>query len=383
MKGNKKFIQRLKKTAGKLHLYLGLFSGAIVLILAITGACLSFQDEIRDWSANYKTVKSEDKPFITASKVKQIAQSVFPDKAIHGAVFGQKTEAIEVIFYESEPAFYQKVYLNPYSGDVLHIEDYFSGFLAFMLEGHTRLWLPRSIGSVLVSYGTFVFLWVIVSGLILWWPKNRRHFKQSLKLKWTKRTSPKKKVLTLHAFLGFYGSIFALLIAITGAIMGINWFYFIVFKAAGGSKSPRFIVPPSKVVQVDSTQRALALDALIPKIRREIPQHQNLELHYPDSDSLSVYVEVSYTPGVYYNSDYRFYDQYSLEELNPKSIYGVYAEADVADKVIRMAYDVHVGAILGLFGKIVMFLASLLIAILPVTGFLIWNRRRKERQYTA
>jgi uncharacterized iron-regulated membrane protein len=44
-----------------------------------------------------------------------------------------------------------------------------------------------------------------------------------------------------------------------------------------------------------------------------------------------------------------------------------------------MNYDIHVGAIGGLTGKIIAFIASLVCASLPVTGFLIWwGKRRKS-----
>ena len=43
-----------------------------------------------------------------------------------------------------------------------------------------------------------------------------------------------------------------------------------------------------------------------------------------------------------------------------------------------MNYDIHVGAVLGLPGKILAFFASLIAASLPVTGFVIWWGRRKK-----
>ena len=378
MKNKPPLKQRIKKVARKVHLFLGLATGLIVFILALTGVCLSFQDEIRDFGADYKTVPKESKPFLTASEVKEIAQTIFPDKAIHGSVFGKATDAIEVIFYEAEPEFYYKVYLNPYSGAVLHKEDCLSGFLAFALQGHKTLWLPKSIGAVLVSYGTFLFLIVLVSGLLLWWPKNKRHFKQTLQVKWTKRTSLKKKIIQIHTILGVYLSLFALIIGITGSIIGLNWFYFIVFKAVGGSKAPQFIIPNNISTPNGNPSDTIALDQLIPRIKKDIPNYQNLELHYPETDSTAIYVEVSYSQGIYYDSDYRFYDQHTLQEIKPNSIYGIYKDSDFADKTIRIAYDTHVGAILGLFGKIIVFLASFLISILPVTGLLIWWKRKKD-----
>jgi uncharacterized iron-regulated membrane protein len=47
-------------------------------------------------------------------------------------------------------------------------------------------------------------------------------------------------------------------------------------------------------------------------------------------------------------------------------------------KINEMNYDIHVGNILGLPGKIIAFLASLICSSLPITGFIIWLGKRKK-----
>ncbi len=51
----------------------------------------------------------------------------------------------------------------------------------------------------------------------------------------------------------------------------------------------------------------------------------------------------------------------------------------MADKIARMNYDIHVGAVLGLAGKILAFSASLIAASLPVTGFYIWWGKKHKK----
>jgi uncharacterized iron-regulated membrane protein len=83
---------------------------------------------------------------------------------------------------------------------------------------------------------------------------------------------------------------------------------------------------------------------------------------------------------LYYDADYRFFDRHTLEELETPSIYGKYGKAPVADKIVRMNYDIHIGAIGGLAGKIIAFMVSLLTAGLPITGILIWWGRYKKKE---
>lgn len=49
------------------------------------------------------------------------------------------------------------------------------------------------------------------------------------------------------------------------------------------------------------------------------------------------------------------FDQHTLEEIETPSIYGKYENAKVADKILRMNYDIHIGAIGGIAGKIIAF----------------------------
>lgn len=378
MKKKRETKHRYKKNARKIHLYLGLSTGLVVFILAITGCLWVFQEEIRGL---YKTTKviEQDAPFLTATQAKAKAQKVFPDKDIHGVSFGQPDEALEVIFYEAKPKFYQKVYLNPYTGEVVYVEDYLSGFFPFILRGHQYLWLPESIGSKVTAYSTLLFFVMIVTGLILWWPKNKKGRKQRFGFVWKASTNWKRKNFDLHTVVGFYISVFALVFAFTGSVMAFNWFYFIAFKATGGTKAPQFIIP-NTTSGIEDKKTAQPIDELIPLLRKTYPKANNFELHYPASDTASIYVEIFQNSGVYYNVDYRFYDQNTLKELSTPSIYGAYKDASFADMVIRTNYDIHVGSIGGIVGKIIAFLASIITASLPVTGFLIWWGKRKKQK---
>ena len=50
-------------------------------------------------------------------------------------------------------------------------------------------------------------------------------------------------------------------------------------------------------------------------------------------------------------------------------------------KLSDMNYDLHTGQLLGLGGKIVAFLASLISASLPITGTVLWwGRRQKSKK---
>ena len=55
-------------------------------------------------------------------------------------------------------------------------------------------------------------------------------------------------------------------------------------------------------------------------------------------------------------------------------------ELSRAEKLLYMNYDIHIGAILGIWGKILAFVGSLFCAALPITGFLIWYGRKTKQK---
>ncbi len=371
-----------RKIILQLHKILGLTTGVVLFIVSITGCLWVFKDEIESFYDDYKYVLPQEQDFILSSQVKTIAGKIIPNKSIHGVIYGKPNEAIEVVFYQDKPElFYQSIFLNPYSGKFIKKVDNDSGFFAFVLKGHIRLWLPEAIGSRVVSYSILLFLIILISGFLLWIPRNKKNWRQRLKFDWNNKTRWKRKNFDLHTVTGFYISSLGLLFAFTGCVMAFNWFYFIAYVTTGGDKAPQFIIPQNinTIAIVDSNKNP-AYDRLIPLLYDTYKDAQSFELHYPENDSTSVLVEVSNSKGMYYDMDYLFFDQSTLEEIETTSIYGKYKDARFADKVIRMNYDIHIGAIGGLAGKIIAFLASLICASLPVTGVLLWYGRTYKKK---
>ena len=373
-----------RKSFRYIHLFIGLVAGIIVFIEAITGSLWVFHDEIDALLHEDIVVQAKEAPFVTPSQVKVIAGEAIPGKAIHGVLYPNSNhQPLEIIFYEEDPEFYTSLFIDPYSGDVLKKEDHLKGFFAFVLDGHLHLWLPEEIGKPIVSYGTLLFLISIITGIVLWWPKNKKGLRQRIKFDWRNGVRWRRKNFDLHTVLGFYVSAVAFIFVITGLVMALNWFYFIYYKGFGGEREPQFLIPNNEKEYVEKTNETAPIDRLPEVLMSRYPDAKDYEIHYPYADSVSIYVEVSYQDITYYDSDYLFFDQSTLEEVPTTSIYGRRSEADLADQMIRMNYDIHVGTIFGLPTKILAFLASLTIATLPVTGVLLYlGRIRKSRRNT-
>ncbi|WP_236676231.1 PepSY-associated TM helix domain-containing protein [Chryseolinea lacunae] len=360
-----------------MHLWLGLTSGLVVFIVAITGCLYAFQVEIQDATQPFRFVEQRDEALLPPSQLRAIAEKALPGKKIHAVLYSTPGRAVQVIFYNFEPEYYYFVYLDPYTGNVLKVTDENAGFFHFVLQGHYYLWLPPTLGQPVVATATLVFVVMLITGIVLWWPRNRAAARQRFTIKWNARW--RRKNYDLHNVMGFYVSWIAIILAVTGLVWGFQWVASSVYAVAGGEKSLRYAEPASDTTLARG--QATPLDEIWMTLRRENPDAKVMEVHVPETNVSPIVVNVNTESGTYWKTDYRYFDQYSLKELHVDHVYGKFAEATAADKLVRMNYDIHVGAILGLAGKILMFCASLLCASLPVTGVYIWwGRRKKSRE---
>jgi uncharacterized iron-regulated membrane protein len=249
-------------------------------------------------------------------------------------------------------------------------------FFRIILDGHFYLWLPHDIGQPIAASATLIFVIMMISGLILWWPRNKAAKKQRFSIKWS--ASWKRKNYDLHNVLGFYMTWIAIFIAITGLVFGFQWFAKSLYWVTSGGET---MVPHEHPVS-DTTSKVYftnMADILWNQHRETVKETESLGIYFASLPTDPLEVVVNHKPGTYYKSDYFHYDQYTGEELPATGSYaGKFEDAPVADKIVRMNYDMHVGAILGLPGKLLAFFASLLASSLPITGFLIWRGRKRR-----
>lgn len=370
-------MKHIKRIFGKIHLWLGLLIGLLVFTLAITGCLYAFQEEIQDYTESYRHVEAQNKPYLNPSDFQSIASKILPGKNIHAIKYNGRSRSVEAIYYDHDPLYYYIAYVNPYTGEVLKVNNMEEGFFRFVLDGHFYLWLPPEIGQPVVATVTAVFILMLLSGLILWLPRKIRQLKSRLWFKWNNGTRWRRKNYDLHNISGFYALIFGLFFAITGLYWGFPVFAEGYYKLLGGKKELLYTEPESER-SFSSDPDKKPLNIVWERMMKDYPNAVSIEVHPPETSLAPIAANANFEEGTYWKTDFRYYDQYSLREMNVNHIYGRLQDQRFADTVVRMNYDLHAGAIIGLPGKIIAFIASLVIAILPVSGFMIWYGRRKK-----
>ncbi|HEX6429149.1 MAG TPA: PepSY-associated TM helix domain-containing protein [Niastella sp.] len=373
-----------------LHLWLGLVSGLIVFIISITGCIYCFQKEISSLTQPYQFVKTEDKPYISPSLLKNIAeQKQFGDKAgkpgkvINAVQYPGKGKAA-IATYRDKKTGYTMIYLNPYSGEILQVKALEKDFFRIILIGHYNLWLPRDTGQQVVCWSTGIFVILLISGLIMWWPKNLRkaNVDKSFKVKW--KATFKRVNYDLHNVLGFYVLIGALIIAITGLYFGFKWVpKTIYWVASGGKKIPErrgAVFSDTTIIPAQTALFSLE-DSVWSKMNQAYKGNGSLQITFPQKQSDAIMASHNPEEGTFYKSHTRYFDRYTMKEIKGKTIFSKpYEEGSGADKLVRMNFDIHVGAIGGIAGKSIAFLISLISASLPITGFIVWwGKKRKQK----
>jgi uncharacterized iron-regulated membrane protein len=369
-----------KKLIGKLHLWLGLCSGLVVFVVSITGCIYAFQAEIQDLTQPYRYVDVQNKPLLKPSVLKAITEKAVPNKVIHSITYERPGRAAIATIYHYEPSYYYLAYLNPYTGEVLKVKNMDDDFFRIILDGHFYLWLPDRIGQPVVATATLIFVVLMISGLILWWPKNKSAAKQRFSVKWNARW--RRVNYDLHNVLGFYMTWVVIFIAITGLVWGFQWFskaYY--YTLSGGKTQVEYYEPESPSLPVASS--IPAIDRIYEKVKAETPQALTIEVHPPETAKSTIATATTTDTDVYWKHDYRYFDQYTLQEVSVKHAFGRLKDLSTADKIFRMNYDIHVGALFGFSGKLLAFFASLIAASLPITGAYIWWGRRKKNAKPA
>ncbi len=370
-----------------LHLWLGLTSGIIVFIVSITGCIYVFEQEIKDALEPWRFVEAQDKPFVPPSQLLDTATAHFPNVKPTGLTYSNKEGAAAVGFgYNVDGTRnFVAVFMDPYTGAFLKKQQLIGNgefdFFRFIIDGHRALWLPYEIGRPIVGVGTLVFVVLLITGLIMWWPRkwNKANYKKSFKIKWKGKF--KRLNYDLHNVLGFYSMILALAIGLTGLVLSFEWFSnSVYYVASGGKANPGHHHPHSDVSKAGTirTDSMSVLDRAWYLTMEQEAHAQGMYMSPAVGEEDDVVEIIAYQDhGSWYNQHTYYYDQYTLEPLRMDG--DRFSTASFADQLMMMNYDIHIGTILGLPGKILAFFISLICASLPITGFLVWLNKRKKK----
>jgi len=380
-----------------IHLYLGLTAGLVILVVCFTGAVLVFEKEFQHTlypERYFVEAGSERMPL--DSIVRKFEAGVKGAKVSGVKVYAERNRTLEVSYTEKDnkpkgesggekkkdasakPEGAKKTmdgprgktgFVNPYTGDVIGTYESRSPFFFTIFSLHRWLLLGDT-GKFIVGSATLIFLFILITGIILWWPKTMAKLRQHLTIKWSKW---KRINHDLHIVIGFYTSLFLFAFAFTGLAWSFEWFNDGIYWATNSeNKRPE---PPASAFQDAPT---VSIESVLKSVQSKIPDAIYIQLNLP-KDSAAAYSTTVMAASAAHEraTDQYFFDQYSGQLAGTL----LFSERNLGQRVRSTFYTIHVGSIAGLPGRIVAFISCVAGFTFPVTGVILWiNRLKKQRK---
>lgn len=218
----------VRKTVFWLHLGIGLAAGVIILLMCVTGLLLSFERQLTGFADGFKiTVPPGAVPLGPEALLGKL------ESAPSGVGFGRDP---------SSPVFYQygkekTHFANPYTGESLGGgNSVVPGFFKWVLSWHRflgREGASQPVGKAIIGIGNLMFLFLLVSGIILWFPRRwTRSGVQTVMLIRT-RLKGRARDWNRHNAFGFWAAVPLLVIVGCGAVISQPWANDLVFRLSG------------------------------------------------------------------------------------------------------------------------------------------------------
>ncbi|MFV5689542.1 PepSY-associated TM helix domain-containing protein [Flavobacterium sp. ZT3R25] len=353
----------LKKTIRKLHFWLGLASGLIVFIVAITGCLYVFEEEITNYTQyDFDYVKAQNSSRVALVDVIDSFGKNHPESKL---LFIKQKESVPNATIVLGNKKIQVAY-NPYDGKEVMSLVTKDSFFAIILEIHRTLLLGE-IGENIVGISTFVFLFMLISGLILWFPTNFKKLKSYFTIS---DKSAKRLNFDLHRIGGFYASFILVFIVSTGLFFSYDFVKKATYSVTNSEPYTKW-GPNSGVPK--STETDIA--EIYTQIQKEYPNCIESNIYYPKERDGTIRVKLKYA--------YEYIPKYNTFFVNQFSGKIVQTDlnknASTAESVKNSIFGIHTGSIFGILGKIIVFLAVLMAVSLPITGFIMWRRKKKKK----
>ena len=396
----------MKKIFRKIHLWLSVPFGLIITLVCFSGAMLVFENEVNEWSRPdlYYVETVKESPLSMDKLLEKVAMALPDSVSVTGvSISSDPGRAYQVSLSKPRRA---SLYVDQYTGEVKGKSER-SGFFMFMFRMHR--WLLDSMnpgnegifwGKMIVGVSTLLLVFVLISGIVIWWPRTRKALKNSLKITATKGW--RRFWYDLHVAGGMYALIFLLAMALTGLTWSFPWYRTAFYKVFGVEVQQR--AAQGHEQKSDAQKRDTKLAAHREKKREGNEVRKGERSGRPENNHSDMYSVTS--PFVYWQEIYdklrrqnpeykqisissgtasvsfnrfgnqRASDRYSFNTDNGEfTETSLYQHQDKSGKIRGWIYSVHVGNWGGMFTRILTFIAALLGAALPLTGYYLWIKR--------
>jgi uncharacterized iron-regulated membrane protein len=229
-------------------------------------------------------------------------------------------------------------------------------------------------GREIVHWGTLLYLLMTLTGIVIWWPVKKSQRRQRFLIKWG--ASKRRLNYDLHNVLGFYSSWILIFLIMTGLFWGFQLVRSTV-RSLSNEDQKHYDIPRSAgdTPLPDLVQLRL-MDRLGEWFRKEFPD-KSIRVSNPHKSDDPIQVSVIGENRTVTNVDHYYFDRYTGKRLRGAFQHGLHEQAGTFTTWDGLMYDIHLGNLFGLTSRLLVFIASLIGASLPITGFIFWWNNRQ------
>ncbi|MFC3051757.1 PepSY-associated TM helix domain-containing protein [Kordiimonas pumila] len=397
-----------------LHRWVGLTIAAFLFVTGLTGAIISWDHELDAWlNPHLVETQTQGTPHPVLEIIQSIEQKYPEMEVLYAPLITEKGHALELFVApktnpetgELYPAHFNQIFIDPvskkelgtrYWGTVWPITT--ENFVSFLYVLHYSLHIPEMWGIDrwgVWLLGIIALLWTLdcFSGFILTLPRRQRKkpAAQSLKSWWQRwkpawlirwRAGGYKLNFDLHRAFSLWTWGLLFVVAFTAFSLNLyrEVFYPVMTLVSDVTPSPY----DSRIPTADNQYITplISKAAIIAKAKEQAGTHGWQE---PAS---SIFYARNF--GIYRIEFSNPEDGHGAGGVGHKALYfdssdgrelGSFEpwKGTAADIFVQAQFPVHSGRILGLPGRILISGMGLVIAMLSVTGVIIWLKKRKAR----
>jgi uncharacterized iron-regulated membrane protein len=294
----------------------------------------------------------------------------YPKEKITSIRFQETKDAAFIFFMEK-----RLVSVDPTTAQIIGVRNKNADFFTVILKVHMELYMGE-VGKEIIRWNVLIFFLMCVSGLILWFPKQLKFFKQATRINF-KTKNYKRLNWDLHSVLGFYALLVLFVISLTGMFWVFDTAKTITAAIAGGTTEYN---AKRKPIQPETMGHFTLQDAYNAATQDFPGAKETFITPYNDKDA-TIRVIMRYPYSIIRKQNTLYYSANSGKLVFSE----LYKDYTGYAAVARTNFDFHTGRIraLGMGSKIIYFLVALIAASLPITGFLVWWGRKKKKKLAA
>ena len=183
----------MRKLFGKIHLWLSIPVGIILSIICFSGAALVFEKEITQ-ACNphlYKVSVPEGNAAVLppSQLIARIKEQTADSLKLTSLQYSGKADEAATVTFKN--AGRKSLSVNPYTGEV---NGWIEGNAFFQTMRKLHRWLlnpppqkgASSVGKMIVGISTLLMVVILISGLVIWWPRTHKALNNRLKVSFRK-----------------------------------------------------------------------------------------------------------------------------------------------------------------------------------------------------